>query len=60
MIFQDQEADDPVEKANWLKTTPVSMARRLKELEQQILASQEEELTCRLMLSGMLSIVDDW
>lgn len=35
------------------------MAWRLKELERQILASQEEELACRLKLSGLLSIVDD-
>lgn len=35
------------------------MAWRIKELEQEILASQEEELAHRLKLSGMLSIVDD-
>lgn len=35
------------------------MALRLKELEQQILASHEDELACRLRLSSLLSIVDD-
>ncbi|XP_026151855.1 germinal-center associated nuclear protein isoform X2 [Mastacembelus armatus] len=54
-----QEPDDLSEKEDWHKATPVSMAQRLKELEQQILASQEEELACRLKLSGLLSIVDD-
>ncbi|XP_067373088.1 germinal-center associated nuclear protein [Channa argus] len=41
------------------KTIPVTLAWRMKELERQILASQEEELACRLKLSGLLSIVDD-
>ncbi|XP_034430226.1 germinal-center associated nuclear protein isoform X2 [Hippoglossus hippoglossus] len=54
-----QEPDDVLEKSTWPKTIPVSMAWRLKELERQILASQEEELACRLKLSGLLSIVDD-
>ncbi|XP_053296244.1 germinal-center associated nuclear protein [Pleuronectes platessa] len=54
-----QEPDDPLENSSWTTTIPVSMAWRLKELEQQILASQEEELACRLKLSGLLSIVDD-
>ncbi|XP_040004702.1 germinal-center associated nuclear protein [Xiphias gladius] len=54
-----QELDDLSEKADWPKAIPVSMSRRLKELERQILASQEEELACRLKLSGLLSIVDD-
>ncbi|XP_044071482.1 germinal-center associated nuclear protein [Siniperca chuatsi] len=50
---------DLLDKADRPKTTPVSMEWRLKELERQILASQEEELACRLKLSGLLSIVDD-
>lgn len=54
-----QDPDDLSEKEDWPKTTPVSMAQRLKQLEQQILTSQEEELTCRLKLSSLLSIVDD-
>ncbi|XP_067459089.1 germinal-center associated nuclear protein [Thunnus thynnus] len=56
---EEAEPDELLEKADWPKTIPVSMAWRLKELEQQILASQEEELACRLKLSGLLSIVDD-
>lgn len=59
LTFQESEPDELSEKADWPKTAPVSMAWRLKELEQQILASQEEELACRLKLNGLLSIVDD-
>uniref|UniRef100_A0A3B4XWI0 Germinal-center associated nuclear protein n=1 Tax=Seriola lalandi dorsalis TaxID=1841481 RepID=A0A3B4XWI0_SERLL len=57
VIFQ--ESDDPSEKADWPKTVPVSMAWRLKELHRQIVASQEEEMACRLKLNGLLNIVDD-
>lgn len=59
LTFQEPELDDLTETADWKKTTLVSIAWRLKELERQILASQEEELACRLKLSGLLSIVDD-
>ncbi len=45
--------------ADWPKAAPVSMTWRLKDLERQILASQEEELACRLKLNGLLGIVDD-
>ncbi|KAK2839484.1 hypothetical protein Q5P01_013224 [Channa striata] len=41
------------------KTTPVSLTWRMKELELQILASQEEEMACKLKLSCLLNIVDD-
>lgn len=58
-LTQEPEPDDLSAKADGPKTTPVSMAWRLKELERQILASHEEELACRLKLSGLLSIVDD-
>ncbi|XP_030614652.1 germinal-center associated nuclear protein [Archocentrus centrarchus] len=54
-----QEPSEPSGKVARPKTAPKSIALRLKELERQILASQEEELACRLKLSGMLSIVDD-
>ncbi|TKS67603.1 Germinal-center associated nuclear protein [Collichthys lucidus] len=57
--IQVPEPDDLSDKADCPKATPVSMTQRLKELERQILASQEEELACRLKLSGLLSIVDD-
>ncbi|XP_069554900.1 germinal-center associated nuclear protein [Brachyistius frenatus] len=56
---QEPEPDELSEKAAWLVTTPVSMSWQLKELQRQILAGQEEELACRLKLSGLLSIVDD-
>ncbi|KAM7380864.1 hypothetical protein PAMP_004134 [Pampus punctatissimus] len=59
VLTEELEADEPSDKASWPRTAPVSMAWRLKELEQQILSSQEEELACRLKLSGLLSIVDD-
>ncbi|XP_059198686.1 germinal-center associated nuclear protein [Centropristis striata] len=54
-----QEPDDLLDRADRPKSKPLSMALRIKELEQQILASHEEELACRLKLSGLLSIVDD-
>lgn len=54
-----QEPDDLSKKADWPKTSPVSMAWRMKELKRQILASQEEELACSLKLSGLLNIVDE-
>ncbi|XP_043987465.1 germinal-center associated nuclear protein isoform X2 [Gambusia affinis] len=38
---------------------PVPLAQRLQELQQQIVASREEERACRLKLSSLLSIVDD-
>ncbi|XP_074551191.1 germinal-center associated nuclear protein isoform X2 [Halichoeres trimaculatus] len=40
-------------------TPPVSMTWRLKELQQKIMASREEELACSLKLNSLLSIVDD-
>ncbi|XP_054471888.1 germinal-center associated nuclear protein [Anoplopoma fimbria] len=58
-LTQEPEPDDLSDKSVRPKTTPVSMAWRLKDLERQILASHEEELACRLKLSGLLSIVDD-
>ncbi|XP_076603708.1 germinal-center associated nuclear protein [Chaetodon auriga] len=58
-LTQEPESDDLSDKADGPKTTPLSMSWRLKELERQILASQEEEMACRLKLSGLLSIVDD-
>ncbi|XP_023147479.2 germinal-center associated nuclear protein [Amphiprion ocellaris] len=56
---QKADPEEQLEKAAQPKTTPVSLTWRMKELERQILASQEEELACRLKLSGLLSIVDD-
>ncbi|XP_068561209.1 germinal-center associated nuclear protein [Cebidichthys violaceus] len=58
-VTQEPEPEDLSDKADRPQTMPVSMAWRLKELKQQILASHEEELACRLTLSGLLSIVDD-
>ncbi|XP_029386874.1 germinal-center associated nuclear protein isoform X2 [Echeneis naucrates] len=54
-----QEPEDVSEEASWPKPVPVSMSWRLKELERQIVASQEEELSCTLKLRSLLSIVDD-
>ncbi|XP_068184771.1 germinal-center associated nuclear protein isoform X2 [Antennarius striatus] len=56
---QELDSDDPSDKANWLKTRPVSIARQARELEQQIWASREEEMACALKLSNLLSIVND-
>ncbi|KAJ3592539.1 hypothetical protein NHX12_007666 [Muraenolepis orangiensis] len=38
---------------------PLSLARRLRDVQRQILASREAELACRLRLDGLLGIVDD-
>ncbi|KAM9804598.1 germinal-center associated nuclear protein [Neosynchiropus ocellatus] len=51
--------DDLPEKDLSFKSSPVSMMQKLKHLEQKILSSQQEEMACRLKLSGMLSIVDN-
>ncbi|KAM9710737.1 germinal-center associated nuclear protein [Menidia menidia] len=56
---QKPDLDEQPEAAAWFRPPPVSMAQRLKDLQQQILASQEEELSCRLKLTGLLNIVDD-
>lgn len=57
--FQELEVDEQSEAAGWSSARPASLAWRLQELERQIVASHEEELACRLKLSGLLSIVDD-
>ncbi|XP_068602688.1 germinal-center associated nuclear protein [Brachionichthys hirsutus] len=56
---QESESGDLSHEAGWPTTRPVSIERQLRELEQQIWAGQEEELACRLKLSGLLTIVDD-
>lgn len=57
-VTQEPEAaEDPSGKRP--RAASASMAWRLKELQRQIAASQEEELACRLKLSGLLSIVED-
>ncbi|KAM9850955.1 germinal-center associated nuclear protein [Aulostomus maculatus] len=53
------EPGEPSQTARWMRAPPVSMVRRLQDFQQQIAASQEEELACRLKLNGMLGIVDD-
>ncbi|XP_056145681.1 germinal-center associated nuclear protein [Lampris incognitus] len=58
-LQQEVKPDDSAQKVDWPKNTPVSMACQLKELKRQIMASQEEELACRLKLNGLLSVVDD-
>uniref|UniRef100_UPI0037E89A44 germinal-center associated nuclear protein n=1 Tax=Semicossyphus pulcher TaxID=241346 RepID=UPI0037E89A44 len=59
LTLESEPDNDLSAKADWPKTPPVSMSWRLKELQRQIVASQEEELACRLKLSGLLGIVDD-
>ncbi|XP_076016638.1 germinal-center associated nuclear protein [Genypterus blacodes] len=56
---QEPDSEEMLGKAGESKITPVSMSQRLKELQRQILASQEEELAYGLQLNGLLSIVDD-
>lgn len=51
--------DEQLEAAGWSSAGAASVSWRLQELQRQIAASQEEELACRLKLSGLLSIVDD-
>lgn len=60
LAFQEPVVDEQSEAAGWSSAKAGSVSWRLQELERQIVASQEEELACRLKLSGLLSIVDDW
>uniref|UniRef100_A0A8C9WGI3 Germinal-center associated nuclear protein n=1 Tax=Scleropages formosus TaxID=113540 RepID=A0A8C9WGI3_SCLFO len=46
-------------KPDWPKGVPVSIAQRLRVLEQLISASREEEVACGLKLSSLLDIVED-
>nr|XP_040057764.1 germinal-center associated nuclear protein [Gasterosteus aculeatus aculeatus] len=59
VVTQEPEQDHLSDKADRSKTKPLSIEWQLKELKRQILASHEEELACRLKLSGLLNIVDD-
>ncbi|XP_054620063.1 germinal-center associated nuclear protein [Dunckerocampus dactyliophorus] len=55
-----QGAFVPAEKDEWSKrSASSSLTEQLKRLQQQIVASQEEELACKLKLSAMMSIVED-
>ncbi|XP_036400726.1 germinal-center associated nuclear protein [Megalops cyprinoides] len=45
--------------SNWLRSAPMSVAQRLKELDRLILASRGEELACGLHLNSLLDIVED-
>ncbi|KAM3607427.1 uncharacterized protein V6R79_007728 [Siganus canaliculatus] len=57
-VAQEPEAaEDPSEPRP--RAASASLSWRLKELQRQIVASQEEEMACRLKLSGLLSIVED-
>lgn len=58
--FQAPEPTDPSNTANWNKATPVSLKWRMRELQRQISSSKEEELACRVKLSGLFTIVEDW
>ncbi|CAL8266206.1 unnamed protein product [Lota lota] len=53
---EDRTFDD---KPGQTGSPPVTMAQRLRDIQRQILGSQEEELACRLRLDCMLGIVDD-
>lgn len=53
---QDLDLDEALD----LPRAPrASLSLRMKDLERQIMASQEEERACRLHLSGLLNIVED-
>ncbi|KAM8856581.1 germinal-center associated nuclear protein [Spinachia spinachia] len=54
-----EEQEHLSDRADRSKARPLSIEWQLKELKRQILASHEEELACRLKLSGLLNIVDD-
>lgn len=56
---QKPEPEERGDAASRSRPPPVPLGRRLKDLQRQIVASREEELACRLKLSGLLSIVDD-
>lgn len=62
IVSTSQESDDLLEQSVCPKNTPktLSLKWQMKELERQILASQEEELACGLELSSLFNIVNDW
>ncbi|XP_061520847.1 germinal-center associated nuclear protein [Phycodurus eques] len=49
----------PQKEDKWCQRSRLSLTERVKDLQQQIEASQEEELACKLKLSAMMSIVED-
>ncbi|KAJ8247072.1 hypothetical protein GJAV_G00258440 [Gymnothorax javanicus] len=53
-----QELDAPPE-GSFLKSRPVSVSQRLKELHRLISVNQSEELACGLHLNSLLEIVED-
>ncbi|XP_057684683.1 germinal-center associated nuclear protein [Corythoichthys intestinalis] len=50
---------EPLKKDKRSQRSRLSLTERLRELQQQIGASHEEELACKLKLSAMMSIVED-
>ncbi|XP_030643492.1 germinal-center associated nuclear protein [Chanos chanos] len=61
-LRQEVRNDELVESASsslLLRGAPVSIAKRLKDLDRLISANREEELACCLKLSSLLDIVED-
>uniref|UniRef100_A0A8C9RYG3 Germinal-center associated nuclear protein n=1 Tax=Scleropages formosus TaxID=113540 RepID=A0A8C9RYG3_SCLFO len=60
-VWEEKEPGDHGDsvKPDWPKGVPVSIAQRLRVLEQLISASREEEVACGLKLSSLLDIVED-
>ncbi|XP_037120761.1 germinal-center associated nuclear protein isoform X2 [Syngnathus acus] len=59
LFTKEAQSLEPVPKDKWSQRSRLSLTERLRELEQQIEASQREESLCKLKLSAMMSIVED-
>lgn len=58
-VFQEAQSPQPAEKDKRSQRSRLSLTERLRDLQQQIEASRQEESACKLKLSAMMSIVED-
>ncbi|XP_051925938.1 germinal-center associated nuclear protein [Hippocampus zosterae] len=59
VFAKEARSPQPAEKDKLTQRSRLSVTERLRDLQQQIEASQKEESACKLTLSAMMSIVED-
>ncbi|XP_049606912.1 germinal-center associated nuclear protein [Syngnathus scovelli] len=59
LFAKEAQSLEPEPKDKWSQRSHLSLTERVRELQQQIEASQREESLCKLKLSAMMSIVED-
>ncbi|XP_019744468.1 germinal-center associated nuclear protein [Hippocampus comes] len=59
VFAKEAQSPQPAEKDKRSPRSRLSLTERLRDLQQQIEASQKEESACKLKLSAMMSIVED-